>query len=67
MMGIAGSGSLSNACSSRWIWVAEQQVLAAGHQADLLMGIIHHHRQMIGGRHVLARDHHIAKAKGSTA
>jgi hypothetical protein len=39
-----------------------QQVFAPRHQGHLLMGVVHHHRQMIRCRHVLARDHDIAKA-----
>ena len=38
-----------------------QQVFAARHQAHVLKSVVHHHRQMIGRRHVLARQHHIAE------
>ena len=38
-----------------------QQILAPRHQGHALKSIVHHHRQMIGGRHVLARQHQIAE------
>ena len=40
-----------------------QQILAPRDQIDALMRVIHHHRQMIGGRQILARQHHVAEQK----
>ena len=36
------------------------QVAPACHLADILRRIIGHHDQMIAGRHIFARQHHIA-------
>ena len=38
-----------------------QQILTTRDQIDALVCVIHHHRQMIGGRQILARQHHVSE------
>ena len=63
VMGIGRRGKIQQRLQQPLDMSGGQQIFAARHQIDALERIIHHHRQMIGGRHVLARQHHVAEQK----
>lgn len=41
-----------------------EQILAAGHMGDFLVGVIDHDCEVVGGSDVLAGEHHVAQKTG---
>ena len=66
MMGIGRLGQSQQRLQQPLDMGGGQQVFAARHQGHALEGVIHHHRQMIGGRQSLRASTMSPKRKGST-
>ena len=53
-MRVGRLGQPEQPASSSWRGRGVQQVVAAHHLADALVGVVHHHREVVGGRAVAA-------------
>ena len=61
VMGVSGRRQSEQRLQQALDMGGREQIVAARHQRDALEGIVHHHGQMIGRGHLLARQHDVAE------